>query len=62
MRRKVETSVKSSGATKTRNANNKRSAVKFDKGDYVLIAVDEPQDLSKIQLRRDCPYEIAEVV
>jgi hypothetical protein len=31
--RKVETSVKSFRATKRRNANKKRSSVKFDKGD-----------------------------
>jgi hypothetical protein len=49
--RKVETSVKSSRATKTSNANKKHSAVKFDEGDYALVAVAEPQYLPKLHPR-----------
>jgi hypothetical protein len=49
-------------ATKRRNANKKRSAVKFDKGDYVLVAVAEPQNLSKLQPRWNGPYQITDVV
>jgi len=60
--RKVETSVRSSRATKRRNANKKRSAVKFDKGDYVLVAVAEPQKLSKLQPRWNGTYQITEFV
>ena len=54
--RKVETSVKSSRATKRRSANKKRSAAKLDKGD-VLVAVAEPQNLSKLQPRWNGPYQ-----
>jgi hypothetical protein len=60
--RKVETSVKSSRATKRRTANKNRSAVKFDKGDYVVVAVAEPQNLSTLQPRWNGPYQITEVV
>jgi hypothetical protein len=60
--RKVETSVRSSRATKRRNANKKRSPAKFDKGDYVLVSVTQPQNLSKLQPRWNGPYQITEVV
>jgi len=53
--RKFETSVTSSRATKRRNAKKKRSAVKFDKGDYVVVVVTEPQNLSKVQPRWNGP-------
>jgi len=55
--RKIETSVRSSRATKRRNANKKRSAGKFDKRDYVLVGVAEPQNLSKLQPRWNGPYQ-----
>ena len=59
---KIETSVKSFRATKWRNANKKSSAVKFDKGDYVLVAVAEPQNISKLQPRWNGSDQITEVV
>jgi len=59
--RKVETSVKSSRAFKRRNCNKKRSAVKNDQGDYVVIAVGQTQNLSKLQSRWNGPYQITEV-
>ena len=60
--RKVETSVKISRATKRRNGSKKRSTLKFDKGDYILVAVAEPQNLSKLHPRWSSPYQITEVV
>ena len=45
---KLETSVKSSRATKRRNANKKRLGVKFNKWHYVLVAVAELQSHSKL--------------
>ena len=54
--------MKSSRATKRKKANKKRSAVKFDKGDYILVAVAEPRNLSKLEPRWNGPYRITEVV
>jgi hypothetical protein len=48
--------------TKRRNANKKRSAVKFEQRDYVWVAVAEPQNLSKLQTRWSGPYQITELV
>jgi hypothetical protein len=59
---KVEISVKSLRATRRRNARKNRSAVKFNKGDYFLLTVAEPENLSKLQPKWNGPYQITEVV
>ena len=49
LHKKVETLVKSSRAPKSRNVKKQRSSLKLDRRDNVVVAVAEPQDLSKLQ-------------
>jgi hypothetical protein len=49
LHKKVETLVKSSRAPKSRNVKKQRSSLKLDRRDNVVVAVAEPQHLSKLQ-------------
>ena len=60
--KEVETSVKSSRATKGKNVKKRRSAVKFDKVHYVFVAIAESQKLSKLQPKWTGLYQISEAV
>ena len=60
--KQVADSVSKSRDAKRRATNKRRRKINFDRGDYVLVAASDPDNLSKLQPRLTGLHPIVQVI